>query len=500
MRSPENLQRGRAGDATARRRCASTRRRASTGCGFSRAWGWAPAWPTTWDWARRFRCWRLLLALKKQTRRQSRRCWSCRRRCWPTGRRRWRGSRRRCASVFVHPVRDAQGRTRSHGRQPRHGAARRRRGDHDLRHAAAAGVAAGRALAVWPCSTRPRRSRTRRPGRRKAVKRLQADARIALTGTPVENRLSDLWSLFDFLCPGLLGSQTKFKEFVKRLNEREQQPLRAAAEPGAAVHPAAAEDRPPHHRRPARQDGGAGVLRPEQAAGGAVRQAGRGAGRRAWRASTACKRRGLGAGLPDAVQADLQPSQPAAGRRALRARGQRQVRPAGGDLRGDRLAAGKGAGLHAVPRDDRTAGGLPGAGVRPPRAGAARRHGRRAAQDARRPVPARRRAAVLRAVAEGGRHGLEPDRRLARDPLRPLVEPGRREPGDRPGLPHRPEAQRAGPQVRLPRHDRGTDRRPDRRETPIGRRPAGRRRGEAADRNERRGTDPVRVAGRGSGL
>ena len=41
----------------------------------------------------------------------------------------------------------------------------------------------------------------------KTVKRLKADARIVLTGTPVENRLSDLWSLFDFLCPGLLGSQ-----------------------------------------------------------------------------------------------------------------------------------------------------------------------------------------------------------------------------------------------------------------------------------------------------
>jgi len=74
------------------------------------------------------------------------------------------------------------------------------------------------------------------PGTRqtKSVKRLTADARIALTGTPVENRLSDLWSLFDFLCPGLLGSQTKFKEFVKRLNAREQQryaPLRRLVQP-----------------------------------------------------------------------------------------------------------------------------------------------------------------------------------------------------------------------------------------------------------------------------
>ena len=68
----------------------------------------------------------------------------------------------------------------------------------------------------------------------KAVKRLKADNRITLTGTPVENRLSDLWSLFDFLCPGLLGSQSKFKEFVKRLESREQDryaPLRRLVQP-----------------------------------------------------------------------------------------------------------------------------------------------------------------------------------------------------------------------------------------------------------------------------
>src|SRR5207302_4283359 len=40
----------------------------------------------------------------------------------------------------------------------------------------------------------------------RAVKRLNAQARIALTGTPVENRLGDLWSIFDFINPGLLGS------------------------------------------------------------------------------------------------------------------------------------------------------------------------------------------------------------------------------------------------------------------------------------------------------
>ncbi|MEM9860033.1 MAG: DEAD/DEAH box helicase [Myxococcota bacterium] len=51
----------------------------------------------------------------------------------------------------------------------------------------------------------------------RAVKSLQSRARIALTGTPVENRLGDLWSLYDFLMPGLLGSAAEFKAFTRRM-------------------------------------------------------------------------------------------------------------------------------------------------------------------------------------------------------------------------------------------------------------------------------------------
>lgn len=44
----------------------------------------------------------------------------------------------------------------------------------------------------------------------KAVRLLKANHRLALTGTPVENRLSDLWSIFEFLNPGMLGSGRAF--------------------------------------------------------------------------------------------------------------------------------------------------------------------------------------------------------------------------------------------------------------------------------------------------
>jgi non-specific serine/threonine protein kinase len=53
-----------------------------------------------------------------------------------------------------------------------------------------------------------------------AVKTLRARSRVALTGTPVENRLGDLWSIFDFLNPGLLGSARAFAAFAKQLGER----------------------------------------------------------------------------------------------------------------------------------------------------------------------------------------------------------------------------------------------------------------------------------------
>ena len=62
-----------------------------------------------------------------------------------------------------------------------------------------------------------------------AVRALPAATRIALTGTPVENRLSELWSIMEFTSPGLLGSAEKFRERYAVPIERHSSPDAAAA-------------------------------------------------------------------------------------------------------------------------------------------------------------------------------------------------------------------------------------------------------------------------------
>ncbi|HEX5691833.1 MAG TPA: DEAD/DEAH box helicase, partial [Roseiflexaceae bacterium] len=55
-----------------------------------------------------------------------------------------------------------------------------------------------------------------------AARKLPADRRIALTGTPVENRLAELWSIFQYLNPGYLGPQSEFQNTLARPIERMQ--------------------------------------------------------------------------------------------------------------------------------------------------------------------------------------------------------------------------------------------------------------------------------------
>ncbi|MGB3199862.1 MAG: DEAD/DEAH box helicase, partial [Nodosilinea sp.] len=62
----------------------------------------------------------------------------------------------------------------------------------------------------------------------KAILKLNANHRLALTGTPVENRLMDLWSIFNFLNPGYLGTQSQFRKQFELPIQKENSPARSA--------------------------------------------------------------------------------------------------------------------------------------------------------------------------------------------------------------------------------------------------------------------------------
>ncbi|MFW6050486.1 MAG: SNF2-related protein [Myxococcota bacterium] len=68
-----------------------------------------------------------------------------------------------------------------------------------------------------------------------AAKRLRSERRLALTGTPIENRLSEIWSIFDFVSPGLLGDLKAFEDrFAKPIDRGDEE---TAAKLRATIHP-----------------------------------------------------------------------------------------------------------------------------------------------------------------------------------------------------------------------------------------------------------------------
>ena len=65
----------------------------------------------------------------------------------------------------------------------------------------------------------------------RAAKRLKADRRLALSGTPIENRLSEIWSIFDYVSPGLLGPLDKSRSATRARSTRGTRKLRTASAP-----------------------------------------------------------------------------------------------------------------------------------------------------------------------------------------------------------------------------------------------------------------------------
>ena len=75
---------------------------------------------------------------------------------------------------------------------------------------------------VWDCIILDEAQAIKNPATKQTrqIKKLKSRMRIAMTGTPIENDLSNLWSLFDFLNNVLLGSMTEFKVFCRGLEQR----------------------------------------------------------------------------------------------------------------------------------------------------------------------------------------------------------------------------------------------------------------------------------------
>ena len=77
----------------------------------------------------------------------------------------------------------------------------------------------------------------------KSVKSIHAGFRVALTGTPVENRLSELWSLFDFLMPGFLHSYDRFRKEMENpiIQGQDEEAMERLLQDDPSLYPAATE-------------------------------------------------------------------------------------------------------------------------------------------------------------------------------------------------------------------------------------------------------------------
>jgi hypothetical protein len=103
----------------------------------------------------------------------------------------------------------------------------------------------------------------------RAARALPARTRVAMTGTPIENRLSELWAIVDVTNPGLMGSQRAFNERFAAPIERwhDEDRGRPAAAARRAVRAASPEVGPRGLRRPAAQAGDPGGVLADARAG-----------------------------------------------------------------------------------------------------------------------------------------------------------------------------------------------------------------------------------------
>ena len=286
----------------------------------------------------------------------------------------------------------------------------------------------------------------------KAARLLRSRHKLAISGTPIENHLGELWSIFEFLNPGMLGSDTVFKKYVgtgASLEQMDRVLLAKALRPFILrrTKQQVVEDLPEKTEQTLYCDMEAEQRRCYDELRAHYRDA-------LLRKDTAELNRSKIEVLEALLAAPPgrlppRPDQPRAGHRA-----QRQARNAPPLDRRSRRGRSQGPGLLPVHQ-------LPGDRPRAARAGEDHlRISRRPHPQPRRQgraVPDRPRLPDLPDQPQGRRPGTEPDRCRICLPARPVVEPGRRGPGHRPLAPHRPDPARLRLPPDLPRHRRGED-------------------------------------------
>ncbi len=279
------------------------------------------------------------------------------------------------------------------------------------------------------------------------LRRIEARTRLALTGTPIENGLGDLWSILDFTNPGLVGGRTTF---ISQLSGEGEQALhalngilvfrRTKTEPSVAAELPDRIDELDHCTMTAEQIGlyqavlDGLVVQAE----GAERDVKQGA---ILAAITALKQI---CNHPWNYQADDKPLAGRSGKLNRLEEVVEQVFEADERILIFTQFATWGVRLAAHLSE------VTGKPIHCYHGGLARGRTRRDDQG----VPGGRRRWRHRAVAQGGRHRAQPHRRQPRRPLRPLVEPRRRGPGPRPRLAHRPDPHGAVAPARVPGHRR----------------------------------------------
>ena len=218
--------------------------------------------PTIWVSVKRSRCSRSCYGFRNGASSSARFFSSVRLRLWATGEKKRSGSRRACACSYITVWTGTMAKLSSE----------KRRGTISSSPLTASfiGDLAQLQAVQWDGLVLDEAQNIKNPQAKqtRALRRLAAPRRLALTGTPVENRLQELWSIMEFLNPGYLGAEASFRRRYALPIERYRdstatEELRRLVEPFLA---STCQDRSYRHPRSSVEERDEGLLHADQGA------------------------------------------------------------------------------------------------------------------------------------------------------------------------------------------------------------------------------------------